>query len=85
MTLVTAHTKSRENAYDKPSRLLIEARVTVKALHNGRAYIMVKGDSGTSRTVVFKAGRWRCSCPARPGTCAHVLAAMSITDIGAET
>ncbi len=73
---------SRESARARAIRFLIEGRLTVKVVHNGRAYVQVRGDSGSVRSVVYKQRRWSCSCPARPGTCAHVFAAMSITDLG---
>lgn len=75
---------ARENAPTKSRRLLVEGRVGICA-HDQRGVLAhVRGDSGETRRVVFDrhAGRWSCTCLARSERCSHVLAVMSVVEIG---
>ena len=66
---------SKESAAAKSRRLLLEGRLRVRLCHRGRAWIEVRGDSGTVHTVRYVKGRWSCSCEATPGTaCSHLRA-----------
>jgi hypothetical protein len=69
----------RENAMLKARRLLVEARVRVRAIDetNGGVRADVRGDSGQVYAVTYQAGMWRCDCDAR-GPCSHMRAVMLI-------
>lgn len=71
---------SRENAYDKGSRLLAEGRIVV--LECGRYGIAahVRGE-GAVYVTRFGFGSWSCTCPALRPTCSHIAALKRITAV----
>lgn len=71
----------RENATDKASRLLVEARVCVLWRDHHRLDVVVRGDSGLEHHVNHDAERgWRCDCEAARfhRVCAHIKAAQRV-------
>jgi hypothetical protein len=56
----------------KAERLLLDRSVVIKA-----DAARVKGDHG-EYSVIFRDGRWWCSCPARK-KCSHILAVELVT------
>ena len=63
----------RENALSKGERYLLSGRLTIRLVTPERIEAHVKGDSGHTYRVIYDAGRWSRSCPART-RCAHLIA-----------
>jgi hypothetical protein len=70
----------RENAYDKATRLLAEARVTVQSVRSRRVYATVRGTDRIHR-VTWGPNGWHCSCDAPKPTCSHVQAVQRVVCI----
>ena len=68
----------RENAYSKARRYLIEGRVIVTQVYDGRVAARVRGD-GHIYDAGFNAGAWACSCPASTDQCSHLRAIRLVT------
>jgi hypothetical protein len=74
----------RESAYDKATRLLTEARVTVQLVYRHRVFVRVRG-ADRFHSVTWNGDQgWRCSCPAMLPTCSHVFAAQRVIAIPPE-
>ncbi len=80
-TVTFAIPSGREGAAGKAVRLLASGRVSIRALHAGRLYAAVKGDSGRAYAVAWRHGVWRCDCEAGASRCAHVRAVQLCVDL----
>ena len=69
---------SRENAYTKARRYLVEGRVIVTRVSDRIVSARVRGD-GAIYDAVWQAGIWTCSCSVRTDQCAHLRAVRLIT------
>lgn len=69
------------SADDLADRLLIEGRVTVRAVRRQEALVIVEDFDGSTWRVGWRKGRkgWWCRCPA-VGVCPHLLATQSVLD-----
>jgi hypothetical protein len=78
---VTATTLER---IDKPRRLLIEGRLTVRWVDKDDhfTYATCKGDDGVEYNLGYdpKRKQWRCSCPART-VCSHLKALKMVVTV----
>lgn len=84
----------REDSRARAIRFLTEARVCILRVSTDDVLGVVRGDSGSMRTVQWsRDGGWRCDCPAL-GPCAHGRAVAAVVvveqvpgrwiDLGAE-
>ena len=69
---------TRENAYSKARRYLVEGRVIVTRVSDRIVAARVRGD-GAIYDSMWQAGVWSCSCVARTDQCAHLRALRLIT------
>ena len=69
---------SREDAYVRGMRLLIEHRLHVHRDGDRVIEATCRGDSGEIHQLGYRPGRWYCSCPAR-SQCAHLRALWAVT------
>jgi hypothetical protein len=73
----------RESSRVKGARILIESRLTVVSVHNGRVAARCRGDEQTYNLGFNPNGRgWWCHCPAR-GKCSHLVALAHVIDVSA--
>ena len=69
---------TRENAYDRGRRLLIEGRLIINRVDETHVEALVRGDHGEVWRCGYKPGEWFCDCPARTW-CSHLYAVALVT------
>jgi hypothetical protein len=69
---------TREHAYSKASRLLLEARVTVESVNRRRVHARVRGTDRNHHVHWTGDTGWQCDCPALTPTCSHVQAVQRV-------
>lgn len=72
-----------ESTEGKARMYLVEGRIKVREVTSERAEIDAYGSSDEPYKVRYN-GVWSCSCPAQKIRCAHVIAAVLITDLHSE-
>lgn len=72
---------TRENAYDKASRLLVEARVVLQSVQRRRVHATVRGTDRIHHVNWNSDRGWQCDCPALRPTCSHVQAVQRVVCI----
>ncbi len=68
---------ARENGRTKALRYLTSGRVAVLSCSSQAVLARVRG-SGHLWTVLYDHGVWTCDCPARGGSCSHLLAVQTV-------
>lgn len=71
----------RENAAAKADRYLLEGRIVVLSVQPGDHVRAAARGDGRVHRMTWKAGLWRCSCPARTDQCSHLRALRRVVAI----
>lgn len=72
---------SRETVKEKAGRYLLDGRLEIELVSQGRVAARCRSDSGDSYTLAYdpRHRKWDCSCPSRQ-RCCHVVAAQLVTE-----
>jgi uncharacterized Zn finger protein len=70
---------TRESAEVKARRYLGECRLTVISVAGDSVTAVCRGSGDVYNLGHRPRAGWYCSCPAKTGRCAHLLALMSVT------
>ncbi|MDP9335242.1 MAG: hypothetical protein M3Q30_18320 [Actinomycetota bacterium] len=79
MPTLTIPIPSRENVRAKALRLLVEGRVRVLSLDQGRLRAVVRGDAAEYRVSFDRGNGWHCHCPSP--RCSHARAVAMVVDV----
>jgi hypothetical protein len=73
----------RETAATKASRYLVEGRLVVTAVQQGKVTSSCRGD-GHIWLQAYSNGVWRCTCPVVTDQCSHLLALRRVVAVDLE-